>query len=132
MKNKYLDILCQMIIDKSLSEACVYAKQNIKNCNNNEYFVILYILLRIWEEECQAGVQDLFSCIGNNPEKLIEHYTRIKLYLRRFEYNMPEHILLDAVDYFKTYNVSAYALNRIAQFACINPSYALHKVYLLK
>lgn len=118
-----------MIINKHYHRACVYAKQHIVDCNSNEYFVILYILLRIWEEENQANMPDLFSCIGNNPEKLIEHYTRIKLYLRRFEYNMPEHILLDAVNYFKTYHVSIYALNQIAQFACINPSYTLGKLF---
>lgn len=121
-------MLCQMIIDGRLSEALVYAKRHITDCNNNEYFVILYILFRIWEEECEANVEDLFSSIGHNPEELINHYIRIKLYLRRFEYNMPKYILLDAVDYFKKYHVSFYALHRIAQFACINPSHTLQKL----
>lgn len=128
MKNKYYNMLCQMITDGHFPEACTYTKQHISECDTNEKFVILYILFRIWEEERQAGVKDLFSCVGCNPEELIRHYTRIKLYLRRFEYNMPEHILLDTVNYFKEYNVSVYALHRIAQFACINPSYVMDKL----
>lgn len=128
MENKYLNILCQMIIDGRLSEACAYTKRHIEKCSNNEYFVILYILFRIWEEERHANVEGIFSCVECEPEKLIKHYTKIKLYLRRFEYNMPEHILLDAIDYFKKYHVSIYALSRIAQFACINPSYTINKL----
>lgn len=128
MKNNHYDMLCEMVVYRHLPEAYAYVKQHISECDNNEKFVILYILLRIWKEELQAGAEGLFSSVGYNPEELINHYTRVKLYLRRFEYNMPEYILLDAVDYFRKYNVSIYALNRIAQFACVNPLYTMKKL----
>ena len=121
MQDSYKEVLYQMIEQGELEKAFVYINQNIEKYQNKECFVHFYILLNIWKEECQAGVTDIFSSpIGRNPEGLLEHYTRIKLYLRRFEYKMPDEVLQEALRYFVDMKVSPYALFRIAQFACIS------------
>ena len=120
MQDSYKEVLYQMIEQGELEKAFVYIHQNIEKYQNKECFVHFYILLNIWKEEYKAGVSDIFSSpLGRNPESLLEHYTRIKLYLRRFEYKMPDEVLQEAVQYFIDMKVSPYALFRIAQFACV-------------
>ncbi len=129
MQNSCKASLFQLIEDGRLSEASTYTDQHIREHQNEEYFVLFYILLRIREEERQAKVTDFFSSsLGHNPETLLEHYLQIKLYLRRFEYQMADDVLQEALNYFATYHVSPYALYRIAQFACITPANAFQKL----
>lgn len=129
MQDPYKEVLYQMIEQGELEKAFFYINQNIEKYQNKECFVHFYILLNIWKEECQAGVSDIFSSpLGRNPESLLEHYTRIKLYLRRFEYKMPDAALQEALQYFIDMSVSPYALFRIAQFACVVPKDAFEEV----
>jgi len=129
MQGSYKEILYQMIEQGELGKAFAYVNQNIKKYQNKECFVHFYILLNIWKEEREAGVSDIFSSpLGRNPESLLEHYTRIKLYLRRFEYKMPDEILQEALQYFIDMKVSPYALFRIAQFACVVPEDAFKQL----
>lgn len=129
MQDSYREVLYQMMEHGELEKAFVYINQNIEKYQNKECFVHFYILLNIWKEECQAGVSDIFSSpIGRNPEGLLEHYTQIKLYLRRFEYKMPNEVLQQALQYFIDMKVSSYALFRIAQFACVAPKDAFKEL----
>lgn len=122
MQESYKEVLYRMIGQGELEKAFVYLHQNIEKYQNKECFVHFYILLNIWKEECQAGVTDIFSSpLGRNPDRLLEHYTRIKLFLRRFEYMMPDEARQEALQYFIEMKVSPYALFRMAQFACIAP-----------
>lgn len=118
-----------MIRTKSFAEAAAYTKLHIREYQNEEYFVLFYILFRIWEEEKKANIPDFFSSpLGHEPDVLLAHYTQIKLYLRRLEYQMPDAIQKEAFEYFNTYQVSPYALYRIAQFACIRPYIAFQEL----
>jgi len=129
MQNNCKELLYQMIRTGRFSEAASYTNIHIREHQNEEYFVLFYILLRIWEEEQQTDFPDFFSCpLGHEPDILLGHYTQIKLYLRRFEYQMADEILKEAIEYFTTYQVSPYALYRIAQFACIRPYIAFHEL----
>lgn len=126
MVNSHKELLYSLIEKNELSKAYSYVNQHIQENQAEESFVIFYILLQIWKEECQANMPTFFSSpdIGRYPHKLLEHYTQIKLYLRRFEYQLPDDIRQEAFEYFTTYQVSPYALYRIAQFACIQPASA--------
>ena len=129
MQNNCKERLYQMVRNKKFSEAASYTKLHIREHQNEEYFVLFYILFRIWEEEQQAGGPDIFSSpLGHEPDVLLEHYTQIKLCLRRFEYKMDDKLLEEALEYIATCQVSPYALYRIAQFACINPGIALDEL----
>ncbi len=98
----------------------------IERCQNDEDFVILFILLKIRDAEIAAGESDIFSSpVGHSPRALIGHYTRIKFYLRRYEYDMPDFVLDEAFNYFLENKVSVNALYRIADFACVDKA----KVY---
>ena len=125
MHNNCKESLYEMIRTGRFADAASFTGQHIKEHQDEEYFVLFYILFRIWEEERQAGTADIFSSpLGHDPDTLLEHYTQIKLCLRRFEYQMADEILDEAIQYFNAYQVSPYALYRIAQFACIKPSAA--------
>lgn len=129
MQNNCKELLYQMIRTGRFSDAASYTNLHIKEHQNEEYFVLFYIIFRIWEEEQQAGLPDFFSSpLGHEPDSLLEHYTQVKLYLRRFEYQMADEILKEAIDYFISYRVSPYALYRIAQFACIKPYVAFQEL----
>lgn len=129
MQNNRRELLYQMIRSGKFSDAASYTGQHIKEHQNEEYFVLFYILFRIWEEEQQTDFPDFFSSpLGHEPDTLLEHYTQIKLYLRRFEYHMADDILKESMDYFTAYQVSPYALYRIAQFACIKPYIAFREL----
>lgn len=129
MPNTVKEALYSLIRENKLDTACAFVNKNIRTCQNEEYFVLFYILLNIRAEELEAGTNDIFSSpIGREPELLLAHYTQIKLYLRRFEYQMPDDILQEAADYFTQTAVSPQAIYRIAQFACVNPEAALKKL----
>lgn len=132
MENTCKEQLYTLIEQGQLETALAYINQNIKEHQNEEYFVLFYILLNIWSEERQANISDIFSSpLGREPEQLLNHYTQIKLYLRRFEYQMPEDILQEAFDYFIQNKVSPQAIYRIAQFACIRSELAFLKLATL-
>lgn len=129
MQNTCKESLYQMIRNGDFYEAADYTNHHIQEHQHEEYFVLFYIVFRIWEEERQANIPDFLSSpLGHEPEKLLEHYTQIKLYLRRFEYQMDDDVLEEAIKYFSTYQVSPYALYRIAQFACIKPYIAFQEL----
>jgi len=103
------------------NEARQLVYQYIKNYQNNERFVILFILFKISDLEKASGEQDIFSSPAcGTVNFLLKHYTKIKFYLRRYEYNMPEASLEEALDYFITNKVSVNALQQIAGFACVD------------
>lgn len=135
MENNCKEWIYQLIRSGKFTEASSYIQSHIKEHQNEEYFVLFFILFRIREEELIAKNTDIFSSLpGHDPNALLEHYTQIKLCLRRFEYQMPEEYLQEAIDYFITYHVSPQALYRIAQFACIDTKtafYELAKMYEL-
>lgn len=135
MENNLKEWIYKLIHSGKFTEASNYIQSHIQEHQNEEYFVLFFILFRIREEELSAKNPDLFSSpLGHEPNTLLEHYTQIKLYLRRFEYQMPEEYLQEAIDYFITYQVSMQALYRIAQFACIDTKtafYELAKMYEL-
>lgn len=129
MQNTCKEILYTLIEQGELAKARTYVNQNIREHQTEEYFVLFYILLNIWTEERQAKVSDIFSSpLGRDPELLIAHYTQIKLYLRRFEYQMSDDILQEAFDYFIQTKVSPQAIYRITQFACIKPEIAFQEL----
>lgn len=87
MHNNCKESLYEMIRTGRFADAASFTGQHIKEHQDEEYFVLFYILFRIWEEERQAGTPDIFSSpLGHDPDTLLEHYTQIKLCLRRFEY----------------------------------------------
>ncbi len=129
MENNCKEWIYTLIRDRKFAEASGYIQSHIREHQNEEYFVLFFILFRIREEELNAGTADFFSSpLGCEPDLLLGHYTRIKLYLRRFEYQLPEEYLQEAIDYFTTYQVSPQALYRIAQFACIQPKTAFYEL----
>jgi hypothetical protein len=73
--------------------------------------------LQIYETEISTGKPEIFSFLAtHSAEELPEHYRKIKLYLWRIEYQLPETNRQEAIAYFEKYHVSEAALAYIRQF----------------
>ncbi len=115
--------LFSLIEKKELEEARQTAYNYIEKMQTDEQFVILFILFKIRDAELESDEQDIFSSpAGSTPNELITHYTKIKFYLRRYEYGLPDYALDEALNYFIDNKVSVNALYKIAEFACVQPN----------
>lgn len=113
--------LFYLVNNNILDDAKKVAYKYIKQYQNNEKFVILFLLFQISDAENAAGEYNIFkSPAAGSVNSLIRHYTKIKFYLRRYEYDMPPEILKEAYNYFFANKVSVNALYKLATFACVN------------
>lgn len=112
-----------------IEEAYKLSRDYIRQYQTDEQFVILYIMLGIAKDENEAGVIDMFS---TSPEKdineLLAHYQNIKFCVRRFEYEMGEQAREQAMEYFRNFNVSLYAIVYIVQYACVDQKKAVYNI----
>ncbi len=123
--------LYKLVNNNCLDGARKIAYNYIGQYQDNEQFVILFILFKINDIEIASGEDSIFaSPAAGTVDSLIKHYTRIKFYLRRFEYGMPEESLNEAFNYFIENKVSINALCKIAEFACINKKNVYKKLAL--
>ena len=123
------DILLEHIKNGRFELAQDIAFNHINNFQNNENFVILFILLKIRKNEIDSGETDIFSSpLGHEPDTLLYHYKILKLLVRRFEYDMPPEALDDAIQYFIENKVSMNALYTICVFACVDAENTYQKL----
>lgn len=104
---------------------------HIREYQNQEFFVILYILFQIRREELAHGCPDIISSfdgVDSMVTVLLAHYRQIKLLLRRFEYDLPLESRQEAIGYFTDFCVSPYALRHISDFACIDKRHTCHSL----
>lgn len=76
---------------------------------------MLLILIRVFKREVEKGVSPTVFDLSQNPEKLTAHFIRLKLYLRRVEFGLPERYQDEAYDYCKKTGVSDYLIFHILQ-----------------
>lgn len=123
------DFLESLIQNQNYTQASNFIFKNIKIFQNEEYFVVLYILFQIRKEELDMDTADIFTSLGKpDVDTLLLHYTQIKFCLRRFEYQLPNDSCKEALDYLINFSVSPYAIYRIAQFACVNLSFVMERL----
>ena len=123
------DILLEHIKNGRFELAQDIAFNHINNFQNNENFVILFILFKIRKNEIDSGETDIFSSpLGHEPDTLLYHYKILKLLVRRFEYDMPPEALDDAIQYFIENKVSMNALYTICGFACVDAENTYQKL----
>lgn len=128
---KCLEYLNSLIRTKQYQKAEQYIFGHIREYQNQEFFVILYILFQIRREELGHGCPDIVSSVGTADaaiDILLAHYRQIKLLLRRFEYGLPPESRQEAIEYFTDFSVSPYALCRIGDFACIDKKHTYHNL----
>ena len=123
--------LNSLIRTKQYQKAEQYIFGHIREYQNQEFFVILYILFQIRSEELEHGCPDIISSFDAADaviDILLAHYRQIKLLLRRFEYDLPPESRQEAIEYFTDFSVSPYALYRIGDFACIDKKHTYHNL----
>ena len=115
--------LLSLIGERHYEEASHFTQENLPQNQDNELFCILTIFLQIFQQETAAGIHEIFIPLEEAEELcaidwLPRHYEQICRYLWRFEYDLPEKYLQEALDYFEKWHVSEIAQNRI-RILCI-------------
>ena len=127
MNNK--ERLIRLIKKNNLKSAYELSRKYIKEYQTDEQFVILYIMLGIAKDEIENGFADIFSVSETKDvEELIAHYQNIKFCLRRFEYEVGERAREEAMEYFRNFNVSLYAIVYIVQYACVDQNKTISEI----
>jgi hypothetical protein len=106
------------LLNQGLYEkACAVARKHLPECHSNYLFCIFAVFLQIYETEASTGTPEIFSFLStHSADALPEHFKKIKLYLWRIEYQLPETYIQEALAYFKKYHVSEATLNYIRLF----------------
>lgn len=76
---------------------------------------ILLILIRVFRREVEKGISPTVFDMSQNPEELTAHFIRLKLYLRRVEFGLPEKYQDEAYEYCKKTGVSDYLILHLLQ-----------------
>lgn len=129
--SKCMEYLNSLIRTKQYRKAEQYIFGHIREYQNQEFFVILYILFQIRREELEHSCPDIISSFDgadNIVDILAAHYRQIKLLLRRFEYDLPLESRQEAIEYFTDFSVSPYALRHIGDFACVDKDHTYHSL----
>lgn len=121
--------ILHFINNNNYNAAYKLSRKYIRKYQSDEQFVILYIMIGIAKDEKEAGVTDIF-CVSQEKDinEMIAHYQNIKFCIRRFEYEVGEQARKDAMDYIEKFNVSLYAIYKIAQYACVDMRKALKEI----
>lgn len=76
---------------------------------------MLLILIRVFRREVEKGISPTVFDVAQNPEELTAHFIRLKLYLRRVEFGLPEKYQDEMYDYCKKMGVSDYLILHFLQ-----------------
>ena len=76
---------------------------------------MLLILIRVFRREVEKGISPTLFDVAQNPEELTAHFIRLKLYLRRVEFGLPEKYQDEMYDYCKKMGVSDYLILHFLQ-----------------
>ncbi len=76
---------------------------------------ILLILIQVFRREVEKGVQRGVFDYSLDPDELTRHFIRLKYYLRRVEFGLPERYQREAYEYCEQTGVSDYLILRILQ-----------------
>ena len=76
---------------------------------------VLLILIRVFQREVEKGVSPTVFDLSQDPEELTAHFIRLKFYLRRVEFGLPERYQDEAYDFCKKTGVSDYLILHILQ-----------------
>lgn len=76
---------------------------------------ILLILIQVFRREVEKGVSPTIFDVSQDPEELTSHFIRLKLYLRRLEFGLPDRFRDEVYDYLKKTGVSDYLILHILQ-----------------
>lgn len=74
---------------------------------------ILLILIGVFRREVEKNVSPTIFDVSQKPDELIKHYIRLKLYLRRLEFGLPEPYQIETYEYCKSKGVSDYLILHI-------------------
>lgn len=92
------------------------AEQLLQQLNVEErgkWGTILLILIHVFRREVEKNVSPTVFDLSLNADELMEHYVRLKLYLRRLEFGLPVQYWNEVYEYCKNTGVSDYLIFQI-------------------
>lgn len=112
--------LLSLLDDKDFDRAYLFAQEKLKDCQNDEAFCILSLLLNIYQAEQAQGNPTIFLPLQSKPAGwLTEHYQKIRLYLWRIDNRLPVALQQEGTEYFNHWNISKSALEKIKDFVIL-------------
>ena len=76
---------------------------------------VLLILIGIFRKELEKNVSSTVFDVSLDANELVEHFIRVKLYLRRLEFGLPEQTWLEFYEYGRQTGVSDYMILYLLQ-----------------
>lgn len=76
---------------------------------------ILLILIRVFRREVESGAERTVFDLSQDPDELVRHFIRLKLYLRRIEFGLPEQYQAEVYEYCMQTGVSDYLIFQIVK-----------------
>lgn len=76
---------------------------------------VLLILIGIFRRELEKNVSSTVFDVSLDANELVEHFIRVKLYLRRLEFGLPEQTWLEIYEYCRQMGVSDYMILYLLQ-----------------
>ncbi len=108
--------LFSLLNNDNYSMAKTFAFDHLQENQENYDYCILFLFLQIYDLESSQGKAAIFAPLSSHTcDWLLLHYQRIKHYIWRFAYEMPEDSIEEAKGYFIENTVSEIALKRIRE-----------------
>lgn len=76
---------------------------------------VLRILIGVFRREVEKNVSPTVFDLSFDADELVEHFIRLKLYLRRLEFGLPEQTWMEFYEYCKSAGVSDHLILCILQ-----------------
>lgn len=106
--------LLSLLDNKDFDGAYVFAQTKLQDCQEDETFCTLSLLLKVYQAERAQGNPTIFLPLQEQKaDWLIEHYQKIRLYLWRIDNELPPALQQEGTEYFNHWNISKSALEQI-------------------
>lgn len=87
--------------------------QQQDNVHLGKYENIMKVLIQVFRREVEKGVTSTVFDVFQDFDEAVTHFIRLKLYLRRIEFGLPEPYQREAYEYFIQTHVSDYLILQI-------------------
>lgn len=111
---KYEEEIRSLMREGEILEAEKLLSQLDKNWRGKDGS-IFFILIRVFRREVEKGVRQTVFDLSQDPDDLVRHFIRLKLYLRRVEFGLPELYQHEVYEYCVQTGVSDHLIFQILQ-----------------
>lgn len=87
----------------------------------NKELIVMHVLTQVFRREVENGISPTVFDYSLDLDELVRHFVRLKLYVRRLEFDMPDDLQMELYEYCQQNGVSDYFLLYIIQQNVFSP-----------